>query len=224
MAINRALSPTLLVGPFVALVLLLVQSTECRAQLFGAQRDLGTPLSARQGTLLRRDDGPTIDGNERFVRGNRQQGEFVGGDRRDLRGFIGAEQAIGVGRVRSAVESLREFRDRSQSLNQPLQLPAKDEMYLPRLVMDFEVPPSANERRTQEVSFRLERLWEVTGRLPVEVSVEDRTAILRGKVPSAKIAEQLEILLSFEPGIDEIQNNLVFGDRAIVPPPPVRDR
>lgn len=181
-------------------------------QLFSGQRGLGNPIRARQGTLLTGNEG-TIEGSERFLRDNRDRGEFVGSDRTEQQGFVGSEQALGTGRVRTSVESLREFRDRSGRINRPLEPPAMGEPYLPRLSVDFTVGRSLEPQRALRVEDRLNRYLAVTNEQPISVSVVNRQAILRGEVTAEEDVARLEILLSFEPGIDEIVNELV-----VVPP------
>lgn len=88
---------------------LLVETAE--AQLFGA-RSLGQPLNRRAAagaaSTSAMESAGTVRGDERFLRGNRGRREFVGSTRDSQQGFVGSEQAIGVGRVRTSVESLRE--------------------------------------------------------------------------------------------------------------------
>ena len=193
-------------------LLLTAGSDDCFGQLFSGQRGLGNPIRARQGNLLTGNEG-TIQGSERFLRENRSRGEFVGSDRSEQQGFVGSEQALGTGRVRTSVETLREFRDRSGRINRPIELPATDEPYLPRLLIDFTVSGSREPQRALQVENRLNRFLAVTSEQPISVSVVNRQAILRGEVTAEEDVARLEILLSFEPGIDEIVNELV-----VVPP------
>ncbi|MFM8328531.1 MAG: hypothetical protein ACKN9U_27045, partial [Pirellulaceae bacterium] len=59
-----------------------------------------------------------VQGQERFLRGNRNPSAFVGSDRRDQQGFVGSEQSIGTGRVATATEGLRV--ESSRTRNRPL--------------------------------------------------------------------------------------------------------
>jgi hypothetical protein len=181
-------------------------------QLFSGQRGLGNPIRARQGTLVTGNEG-TIQGTERFLRDNRDRREFVGSDRNEQQGFVGSEQALGTGRVRTSVESLRDFRDRSSRINRPIELPATDEPYLPRLTVDFTVDRSLEHQQALQAERRLNHSRVVANEQRISVSVVNRQATLRGEVTSEEDVARLEILLSFEPGIDEIVNELV-----VVPP------
>ena len=108
----------------VAAVIVLVQHDIASAQLIGnravgaplsslsQQRVPGVPTAASQGAGQANAAGigqasnaigslgnrMQID-NTRFVRGNRSRQDFVGSNRTDLSGFVGAGQALGVGRV-----------------------------------------------------------------------------------------------------------------------------
>ena len=185
-----------------------------QAQMFGARSVGGTissPLS-QGGSLNSNAAGSgagTLTGNERFVRGNRSRRDFVGSDRTEQSGFVGSGQAIGVGRVPSATEGLRIQAIDTQRINRPIPAQSTKGIYYPRLEIGFDVKPStsvspdalsADERL-------LARVVQVTGDT-VQLTLAGRTAILRGTVKSVRDAELAEQLLSFEPGIDRIQNDL----------------
>lgn len=185
-----------------------------QAQLFGARsvgNTISSPLS-QGGSLNSNTAGSavgTLTGNERFVRGNRSRRDFVGSDRNEQSGFVGSGQAIGVGRVPSATEGLRIQTSDSQRINRPIPAQSTKGIYYPRLEIGFDVRPSttvspdalsADERL-------LARVVHVTGD-SIQLTLAGRTAILRGTVKSPHDAELAAQLLSFEPGIDRIQNDL----------------
>jgi len=150
------------------------------------------------------------DGPKRYLRGNRARQDFVGSNRTDLTGFVGSEQALGVGRVPTAAESLRLETTRSAKINQPLpKQPAKG-MYYPRLEIAFDIAPSQGELLSVgDASMDiLERVAQISGR-SANVTMSGTTAILRGTVNSVRTSELLSQLLSFEPGIDGVKNELV---------------
>ena len=152
-----------------------------------------------------------LDGSERFIRGNRSARDFVGSDRNEQSGFVGSGQAIGVGRVRSATEGLRIESSNVTILNRPLPPQPAKGSYYPRLQIAFSVQDS--KISTSEVAAE-ERLYlriaGVTGN-NAQLTLSGRTAILRGTVESARAAELAEQLLSFEPGIDRVQNELTLA-------------
>lgn len=197
--------------------LLLLCASHAEAQLFG-DRTLGEPFQPQQGTLIGGSDMEgTLQGDERFIRGNRTRRQFVGADRVDQQGFVGAGQAIGMGSVPSAVESLQPLLDRSRAINTPLGLPGPNERAHPRLIIDFAAASPAHQARVREVSQRLKATLADSFGIPIEVSVEGQKATLRGEVASARQKEMIEILVSFEPGIYEVENELQFPASQVSP-------
>ena len=150
-------------------------------------------------------------GTNRYVRGNRSRLDFVGSNRTDLKGFVGSEQALGVGRVLSAVENLRIETTKSGKINRPLpQQPAKG-MYYPKLEIDFEVPDAQVATGTggQARPEVRERVNQVAGSNAI-ITMSGNTAVLRGAVNSKRTSELIEQLLRFEPGIDRVRNELTI--------------
>ena len=146
--------------------------------------------------------------NTRFVRGNRSRQDFVGSNRSDFNGFVGSGQAIGVGRVPSAVENLR-IETTKTRINRPLPPQPAKGMYYPRLEIDFEITESQNEGlvegpASQDIS---DRVAQFSGG-NASVRMAGSTAILRGRVNTIRTSELLVQLLSFEPGIDRVKNEL----------------
>jgi len=183
------------------------------AQLFGA-RALGDPLARRARTTgeapAAMDSAGVVQGDERFLRGNRSRNEFVGSDRGSQEGFIGSGQAIGVGRVRTSVESLVEPPDRSAQINRPLPpLPAGG-MYYPRLSIASSEMASASyiSSVTNKRDAKLQaRLSQAAGS-NIQVTRQGERTVLRGRVASESMLEKLRILASFEPHVDMIESQL----------------
>lgn len=190
------------------------------AQMFGA-RPMGRPMAIRPqaggGEFSGRDVG-TLTGRERFLRDNRSRNDFVGGSQNALEGFVGSQQAIGAGRVRAATETLRPEVDESAKINRPLTtLPARG-MYHPRLELS-ESFAAAGERSDPDPRGRwvpngdpfqvtvAQRLSRTAGS-EIEVLRRGELAILRGTVADRQTAERLERMLSFEPEIYEVRNEL----------------
>lgn len=147
--------------------------------------------------------------NTRFVRGNRSRQDFVGSNRTDLSGFVGAGQALGVGRVPSAAENLR-IETSKAKINRPLPPQPAKGMYYPRLKVDFEKTLSREELRREDPAGKeaSERVAQFSAG-NAKVTMSGSTAILRGTVNSVRASELLVQLLSFEPGIDRVRNELV---------------
>ena len=146
--------------------------------------------------------------NTRFVRGNRSRQDFVGSNRNDLTGFVGSSQALGVGRVPSAAENLRLELTKTK-VNRPLPLQPAKGMYYPRLEIDFETATQGELREMPTNQRMLERVREFSAG-SATVTMAGNTAILRGTASSPRASELLAQLLSFEPGIDRVKNELVI--------------
>lgn len=192
-----------------ALILLAMSVGSAEAQLFGRPRQLGSPLSrsARAG-VAEAPPGGTIQTNSRFLRGNRGRGEFVGTDAGDRRTFVGSQQGRTGGPVLSAVAGLRPETDRSSRINRTLRDAKRNQPYPPRIELGFTVPadPGLTFPRLLRRELENPRYFSSTNRF--SVSVEGRTAILRGVVADAKERDLAALLVSFEPGISQVKNEL----------------
>ncbi len=182
------------------------------AQMFG-RRQLGRPLSrqAPPGFGQTQEEVGTLQGNERYIRGNRSPTDFVGPDVREMQRFVGSVQGTTRGRVTPMTEGLRRRVDRSASINQPLAPTPKSQMYLPRLDVDFSEVGLGKDYLESSALDTLARSPQMSGSSHIAVSVAGRTAILQGEVPSAKDRDLAEVLLAFEPGISQVRNELVVN-------------
>lgn len=212
-------------GTFLATVL--VQQERTYAQLIG-NRPVSSPTSSSQqrpannlntpgmGSGLNGGISPLSptltlqNGPKRYLRGNRSRLDFVGSNRTDLSGFVGSEQALGVGGVTSAADSLRLETTRNAKTNKPLPAQPAKGMYYPRLEIAFDVAPSQGELLpVGDASMDIrERVAQVSGG-SVNVTMSGNTAILRGTVSSVRTSELLTQLLTFEPGVNGVKNELV---------------
>ena len=180
------------------------------AQMFG-QRQLGRPLSRGVAPGIQQQqqqDVGTLQGNERYLRRNRRATDFVGPDLRELSRFIGVLQSRGLVRVPPATMQLRRRIDRSETINQPLAPASKGRLYDPRLAISFSVAPPPPDLVSHAVVDSLVHSSRLSDSSRIEVSMEGRTAILRGEVPSEGDRDLAELLTSFEPGISTIRNEL----------------
>ncbi len=187
------------------------------AQLFGS-RSLGQPLqrSAGPGSSSRAGE---LQGSERFVRGNRGRAEFVGSDQREQQGFVGSEQARTTGAVVSSVAGLREQTDRSSQINRPLALAKANEMYPPKLQLGFALPARELTELGTHLAEELRGSSRFSEHCRFEVSVEGRTAILRGEVTSARERDLAELVARIEPGISRVRNELLVTQPQVLPLP-----
>lgn len=180
------------------------------AQMFGA-RSVGRPLARRPGpgSLEQQSDVGTLQGSERFLRQNRSALDFVGRDIADVPRYVGLLQARTRGQIPAATQGLTRRVDRSESLNQPLVPARRGTLYPPRIDLTADMSSASNSTLvSQQALETLIRSPQLAGTSRIEVLLAGRTAILQGEVPSAADRELAEILLTFEPGISAIQNEL----------------
>jgi hypothetical protein len=191
-------------------LLLLAAASDARGQASGSSR-LGEALSVQStsGAAQSLEDVGTVQGSERYLRKNRRPTDFVGSDAREARRYVGALQARARGTVTPITQGLTRRVDRAESMNQPLLPTRRGTAYHPRLEISFEATPTAAadlpSRRAPDTLVRSPRL---SGPSRIAVLMAERTAILQGEVPSEEDRALAEILLSFEPGISAIQNEL----------------
>ena len=188
-----------------------------QGQLFG-KRMFGQTLSRRVGPgnlgSPAGDTAGTLTGAERFVRGNRRAGEFVGINSRAGQDFVGRDPSAEGGRSGNVSTSRGRQRTpgagrRSGSRLNPRLRPVKPGfMYHPRLDVAFQVDPPPTAWRADQLKSRLEQSLQGFVDQPFEVTVEGRTATLRGVVDSQDSRELAEILATFEPGISQVENQL----------------
>lgn len=145
--------------------------------------------------------------DSRFVRGNRMRDDFVGSNRSELRGFVGASQAVGGGTAPVGTNNVRIETGNTRS-NRPLPPLGKSGMYYPRLDLNSMAEEDrellANPKQFDR--FRA-RVLERTN-LDVDVSLESGVAVLRGEVASKRDSELLETMVGFEPGVERVRNEL----------------
>ncbi|MBM4074772.1 MAG: BON domain-containing protein [Planctomycetes bacterium] len=200
---------------------LFVSTLTAEAQITGS-RSLGTPL--RRGTRpgsagATSVPGANLSGAERFIRGNRGMAEFVGSDRRDTSGFVGNEQARPASAVVSSTTGLRERTDRTSQINRPLTQPDAKGMYHPNLSIDFSVPDHSLDDLGPRLTNQLSKSSRFSPGCRFEVSVVERTAILKGEVSSARERDLAEIAILVEPGISTVKNEIVVANDNLEPIP-----
>ncbi|TWU46004.1 hypothetical protein Q31b_11820 [Novipirellula aureliae] len=202
-------------GLFLSLILVAVTAD---AQMFGA-RTLGQPFEGRRtGTTaadVTMESSGVVEGDERFLRENRSRNDYVGNNRQSLEGFVGSEQAIGAGRVPASTETMQPPADRSSRINRPFPPLRPNQMYYPRLTLDASDWKGGvmETELINERDARLEGRLSKTARSNIEVYRAGDRTILRGTVSSEQVAEKLRIIASFEPHVDEIEDQLFVVDR-----------
>lgn len=208
----------LLCAAAIAFGLSMLPVDDASAQMFG-QRPLGNTLGPRPGPGSTGENSGTISGSERYLRGNRRQGAFIGTDSRDPRGFVGAIEGSATGTVPPTTVGLRVPPPITTSVNQPRPPRRNIDIYDPKLEIGFEITP----RDTKLVQREIERhLREDSARDrfgQISVSLEGETATMRGTVASANDRSVAEALVLFEPGVRTVRNELVVRPPAPPTPP-----
>ena len=146
---------------------------------------------------------------ERHTRGGREAGDFVGTDSRDIRGFVGMQQAENTGQVESAVSDLRIETGPDANRTGAAAARPRIRMYEPRLRVDFGFAPRPTAEVSTELTRRLESCLTPGGTGSIEVSKEGATASLRGEVASERDRRLARLLLLLEPGISTVENQLI---------------
>lgn len=176
--------------------------------------NMGQPNPAsNQGGAIRPGDnnpGGLARQDSRFIRGNRQRGDFVGSNRTDLKGFVGAGQAVGVGTAPIATSNLR-VETGSPRANRPLGPLGKTGMYYPKLDLTSMEEDQGSEliadpRRFEKMQERIRERTDAS----VRISQEGGVVVLRGEVSNKRDSELIETIIGFEPGVDRVRNELVI--------------
>jgi osmotically-inducible protein OsmY len=208
----------------LALAATVVAAGDAQAQLFG-NRSLGDSVS-RRGRQADANVG-TVTGNERFVRGNREGSSFVGTDSRESRNFVGSQNASPAtsGSTLTAPVRIEQAPDANRATRASASRGPRGGLYRPRLAVSFSHPPLSSQQaattRAQQVAALLARQLDsafADRSRSIEVSLEGGKATLKGVVPSEHERSLAGLLALFEPGISEVENELV------VKPPASRGR
>lgn len=148
-----------------------------------------------------------ITGSERFLRDSRQPATFVGSDSSEATGFF---SALGNAFRGTAVGGYT-LPDANQggagSMTQPMP-------YRLGRAVAFPVPQPPAGAVAQSLTTAFAQVRSLAGFPEIAVTVEGRTATLRGSVTSPEQRALVERLARLEPGIDSVRNEL-----AVTTPP-----
>ena len=184
----------------------------------------GASFGSRGGSDVRGglDDSSAgqVQGNERFVRGSRQPGEFVGGGgpAGDSGSFVGS-QAAGArptgSRSNSGLSSLAN-RDGNQP-NRSSRSSRND--VRARVRLGFSVVRPAATSVVPRLHLQLKKIIQPRASSPIQIEVEKGTATLRGAVASAHDRAIAERLVLLEGGIWKVKNELTVSEAENPPLP-----
>jgi hypothetical protein len=189
---------------------------EAQAQLFGS-RQMGNPLirqSAPGGGEFAGNIG-MVQGNERFIRGNRRASDFVGADNREAQGFVGQVNAANLNPAQIPTTlGTPQRANRAPQINRPAQRHRPNTLHYPTLELGFQPEPEALQRLAASAAEQIAQSLDERFGSRIEVSVEERTAILRGEVDSADASRLAELMAGFEPGVSSVRNELRVNSAA----------
>ena len=194
--------------PLLTLFLLLALPHSCDAQLFGP-RNVGR--NARGNQLTDTATAGTVTEDRRFVRGTRSADNFVGADRQEATAFVGSSQTTNDGEVTTAVEGLRE--QPTVRVNRTATEPRRG-MYRPRLRIGFSPQPLVQGGTGQKDLHPFNRISQPLRELSAERRFQisyvptERVATLAGTVATEHDRRIAELLVSFEPGVETVKNDL----------------
>lgn len=167
-----------------------------------------------------------LSGTERFMRGARQPGQFVGADTQDVSGIL---SAVGAGARGMSAQNFnaRAISGMGQSrLNQPAAQPggggggrtaraarsAADQLAV-TLQLGFQAPQVSNPAVLSEtLTAKIGQSKRIQALRPIQVLLaEDGTAVLKGVVATPHDRELAALWLLLEPGVRAVRNELEVG-------------
>lgn len=212
--------------PVAAALVAIWLASDASGQMFG-NRTLDrptpirpTPQDGQEGAGPALESiGTIVDESARYLRGNRAATDFVGSDSADRSRFVGMSQS-GVGEVlQSAVDDNLQVDTAAPDVNRvggPV-IPPRLRLNAPRLELGFVARPQNVQQTEVMVVRRLQSSLPTLDPDLFEVSVADGVTTLRGTVASERDRRMAALLLSFEPGIGQIQNDLTVATPDAMP-------
>lgn len=206
-------------------------ASSARQGIFGSRTMGGAGTRSGRGTFGSGAGGagdalsvPSDIASARFVRGNRQAGDFVGGSAQNMDHFVGGVQddmstgnsmysggAFSPTMSGGGYPNSRQNANRNQQGQQGGTGNAGQTATSIRTVFStaFDRPQPTSEKFSTSLTRRLAQTSASQPR--VQVELQGRTAILRGVVASEHDRSLMEQLIRLEPGIDGVNNEIVVG-------------
>lgn len=182
---------------------------------FGGGNSLGSAGSA----------GGMLGGNERFVRGNRQSGQFVGSDAQDVSnafgGMAGGAANRGMNQMSRSGLDPRGMNRGGQGSRQPNRGRAgrgrggrggqRAESVRTSISTGFRYARPALAQVSSALTDRLAKSSRIGRLSSLEAAWEGETVVLRGAVETEHDRALAEQLARLEPGVRQVRNELVVG-------------
>jgi hypothetical protein len=180
------------------------------------QGGANTQVGNGQGLQAAQEGAGQLTGNERFLRENRQ-GAFVGadvGEAVNLRSQMGANaQMQGMRNLQGLFQQLGRGSDLNNQPRGNQQGRAQTQLRIP-IRLGFQGRPVVAPQFTAKFQQRLTKLPGLNVIGPIEVTLEGRTAVLRGTVATEADRELAAGLARLEPEVLDVRNELVVGAAA----------
>lgn len=178
----------------------------------GRSTGASNPLTGQSGQQGVGTGAPT---GERYLRGN--QGRFVGADSSDGALNSYSQQAMGgmnggLGNMMGNQMMMQAFRQSQQQNQQGKNQQNKLAVRTPFRV-DSMAQPALTTTFTSRMQTRFANLPALKGRASIEPVLQGDTLVLRGSVESAAERQLVEDLLSLEPGVGPVRNELAIVQR-----------
>lgn len=149
-----------------------------------------------------------VTGSERFVRNNRQAGQFVGGDTGDTNNFFSQLQGMAA---------QQGPRNQNQQNANALNVRAPQSKARVQIVPGFSYAIPTDARVGAVLQDRLERSQRIEQRGPITVTMDGRTAVLSGLVATEHDRVLAERVALLEAGVAEVRNELTIAPSQPLP-------
>jgi len=180
----------------------------------GGRGQSGAGAAMGQNGEFQLGSGGTTTGSERYMRGNRQSGNFVGSDATEVSQFFSALTGGRAGAGSGGDSGLRANNNRGNDFNNQGQDQSGSTTIPHRLVVSFRYAAPRIQLPVVNASggITLKGLNRLQSRGPLNVELRERTAILRGVVATDHDRALAETLTLLEPGISQVQNELTVAE------------
>ncbi len=165
-----------------------------------------------------------VDSSDRFVRGSRAPGQFVGADTAEMQRFTGAVQA-GTGGNRGAMQGLNGAgRNRGNTANRQTNTGGTRGTTDVRttLRVAFDYTRTTPESISTTLAARLEKSRRIRTLSAVQVVFDRGTVTLRGVVATDHDRALAERLTRLEGGVSRVKNELTVAKPTVAKPPQPR--
>lgn len=159
-----------------------------------------------------------VSSGDRFVRDSRQAGAFVGADSADTREFVGQVGAGAAGQSRNAMQGRGRSTRRSTANANRGRNAGRSAEIRSAVTVGFRHQAPAEAELSAALLARLQRADRIKSLVPLEISIGNGTATLRGAVATSYDRALAEQLVRLEPGIRQVQNELTVTAAPEAPP------